>query len=232
MADPTPPGEPVERLIQAVREGRADEVQLLVDANPALAAARDVSGVSAVVLALYHGHRDIAGWLSARRSDLDVFEAACLGDLSRATTLLSSQPSLAAAWSPDGFTALGLAAFFGHLPVVQRLLAAGADANAVGGNAARYTPLTGAVAGRHVEVARELLRAGADPNYRYGAQLTPLHVAAANGSGEIVQALLDAGAAPDARDAEGRTAIDYARGGGHARIAGVLAGHTATVPRD
>ncbi len=224
MTNVSSPAEPAERLIQAVRDGRADEVQLLVESDPVLVGARDASGVSAVLLALYHGRGDIAEWLASRRSDLDIFEAASLGDTARIQALLSAEPSLAEAWSPDGFTALGLASFFGRLAVGRVLVARGAAVNAISRNAARYTPLTGAVAGRHADVVRELLRAGADPSHRYGPGLTPLHVAAANGSVEIVQALLDAGARRDARTEEGKTPFDHAREKGHGQAADLLAG--------
>lgn len=222
MAETMAPGEPVQRLIQAVKEGQAGEVQVLVENNPALAAACDVSGVSAVVLALYHSHPDVARWLASRRTSLDVFEAAALGDLDRVRALVSADPSVVHAWSPDGFTALGLAAFFGQLVVVRVLLALGADANAIGRNPGHYTPLTGAVTARSADVVRELLLNGADVNHRYGPGYTPLHAAAAGGSYEIARMLLDAGADLDARTEEGKTPLDLAREGGHLRVVDLL----------
>ena len=222
MANVMAPSDRVQRLIQAVRDARADEVQVLVESDPGLAAARDTSGVSAIVLALYHGHVEISRWLAARRTDLDLFEAACLGDTGRVQAMLTADPSLAAAWSPDGFTALALASFFGRLAVVRALMARGADVNAIGRNAARYTSLTGAVTARHAAIVRELLQSGADPNYRYGKGLTPLHAAAANGSVEIVEALLAAGGRPDARADDGRTPLDYAREKEQARVVELL----------
>lgn len=224
MAELMAPGEPAERLVQAVRQGQAGEVQLLVESDPSLASARDVSGVSAILLALYHGRPEIARWLASRRTDLDVFEAAALGDLDRVNALVSAEPSVVNAWSPDGFTALGLASFLGQLGVVRALVAAGADVNAIGRNPGRYTPLTGAVAGRAADVVRELLASGADANHRYGAGYTPLHEAAASGSDEIARMLVEAGADVDARTDEGRTALDMAREKGHLRVVDLLAG--------
>ncbi len=222
MADVEAPGEPVQRLIQAIREGRAEQVQLLVDSNPALVETRDVSGVSAILLALYHGRPEIARWLADRRTDLDVFEASAIGETRRLETMLERDPSLAHAFSPDGFTALALASFLGQLGAVRVLLARGADANAVGRNPERYTALTGAVTARQADVVRELLQNGADANYRYAGGLTPLHVAAANGSSEIARMLLEAGADPNARSDAGKTPLDFAREKGHARIAEML----------
>ncbi len=222
MADAIAPGERVQRLIDAVKRGRADEVQVLVESEPRLAAARDVSGVSAILLALYHGHPEVGRWLASRRTDLDAFDAAALGDLARVRALIADDGSVVHARSADGFTALGLASFFGQLAVVKELIGSGADVNVIGRNPGRYTPLTGAVAGRSAEVVGELLRAGADPNYKYGPGYRPLHEAAASGNEEIVRLLLEAGADRGACTDEGRTPADLAREKGHARVAEAL----------
>ncbi len=231
MSDVTAPGEPVARLIQAVKQGQADVVQVLVESSPQLAGARDVSGVSAVLVALYHGHADLAGWLASRRTDLDVFDAAALGDVARVHALVSADASLAHTRSPDGFTALALASFFGRLPVVQELIARGADVNAVSRNPGRYTPLTGAVAARAADVVRELLRHGADPNYRYVQGYTPLHLAAAGGSDPIVRELVEAGARVEVCTDDGKTPLDFAREKGHQSIVDWLELQAGRAPR-
>ncbi len=223
MANVSAPGEAVERLIQAVRQGRVDEIQILVESQPALVEARDVSGVSAILIALYHGHPDVARWLAARRANLDVFEASALGEVDRVEQLLSRDPSLAHATSPDGFTALALASFLGQLGAVRSLFARGADPNAIGRSPERYTALTGAVAARQADVVRELLQNGADVNYRYAGGLTPLHVASANGSVEIARMLMEAGADAGATNDAGKTPLDLAEEKGHREMIGLLA---------
>jgi ankyrin repeat protein len=201
----------VQRLIAAVREGRVADTQALVESTPALAAARDPGGVSALVLALYHGHADIAQWFAARRTDLDIFEAASLGLLDQVTALVDADATLVAAWSADGFTPLALTSFFGHLPTVRFLLDRGADVNAVARNDSKYTALTGAVTAGRGEVVAALLEHGADATYRYGGGFTPLHIAAAAGRVDIVRLLLEAGAARDARTDDGQTPRDFAQ---------------------
>jgi ankyrin repeat protein len=210
MSEAAAPGERVQELLQAVRSGAADEVQRLVQADPALAEARDQAGVSAVLIALYHGHEPIARWLVARRRSLDVFEAAALGDRARLRDALEDDTSLVSRLSPDGFTALALASFFGRLEIVRDLLARGADPNAASPVPPGYNPLTGAVAGRHEEVVAELLRRGANPNHRYGPGYTPLHAAAASGSVAVLRLLVQAGADVGALNDEGRTPRELA----------------------
>ncbi len=222
MADVTAPGAAAQRLVEAVRRGDAAEVQRLVDSNALLAATRDESGVSAILLALYHGHRAVADWLGARRTDLDIFEAASLGDTTRMQALLNTDPSLARAWSPDGFPVVALASFTGSPAAVRLLIERGADVNAAGRTPPHYTALTGAVTARRADVVAELLRHGADANYRYGQGFSPLHAAAANGSADIVRLLMKSGAARDARTDEGKTALDLAREKGHEDVVRAL----------
>ena len=73
------------------------------------------NGVSTVIYALYVREPDIARLLAAAKSRLDVFEAAALGDATALAAILAADPLAAVDWSPDGFTALHLAAFLGAL---------------------------------------------------------------------------------------------------------------------
>ena len=119
------------------------------------------------------------------------------------------QPGAAADWSPDGFTALHLAAFFGRETVAATLLEHGADVNAVARNPLRVQPLHSAAAAGHTPVARLLLEYGADPNARQEGGFVPLHAAAQAGNDELYELLLASGADQDAATDDGRTAADF-----------------------
>ena len=60
----------------------------------------------------------------------EFFAAIEAGDLSRAQSLLATDPSLAHAWNQQGATALHVAAFHGYKQIVNLLCKAGADLNA------------------------------------------------------------------------------------------------------
>jgi ankyrin repeat protein len=167
---------------------RASVAAALVD-EPALAAARDEKGVSAVMYALYVREPEIARLLASTKGDLDVFEAAALADSDRLREVLVAHPSAATAWSVDGFTALHLAAFLGDADCASLLLERGSDASAVARNPMRVQPLHSAAAARNLEVARLLLDAGADPNAEQQGGLVPLDAALQNRDEEL-QALL------------------------------------------
>ena len=162
---------------------------------------------SELLEALYRGDRNTVEAILAERPDLTIFEAAAVGDAKRVRELLSVQPGAAAEWSPDGFTALHLAAFFGREKVAATLLERGADVSAVARNPLRVQPLHSAAAGGHTAVARLLLQHGADPNARQEGGFVPLHAAARND--QLYELLLASGADQDAATDDGRTAADF-----------------------
>ena len=152
--------------------------------------------MSDVLRALYEGRPSDARDAAARRGDLDVFEAAALGQGDRVRELVDEEPELVGAFTDDGFTPLHLAAFFGGVDAVRVLLARGADVDARAQNdtiAPDATPLHCAAAARHVEIARLLLDAGADPNARQRSGHTALDAAEANGDEELAALLRERG---------------------------------------
>jgi len=212
----------VAELFRLGRDGDDSALLARVAAAPSLAAARDEAGISLPLFCLYHGRDALAQALADARPDLDVFEAAALGRDERLADLLTVDPSGVRAWSPDGFTPLHLAAFFGRAGAARRLLEHGADPSVVARNPMAVQPLHSAAAGRHVALVAILLRAGAAPNARQHGGWAPLHAAAANGDRATLLPLLDAGADPAAANDAGRRAADLAREGGHHEVADEL----------
>lgn len=143
--------------------------------------------------ALYAGDRERAQELAAA-SELDVFEAAALGETSRLRELLDGNADLARARSGDDFTALHYAAFFGGPEAARLLVERGADVNAYADNELGVRVLNSAVAAGAHETVALLLDAGADPNAPTRSGHSPLDVALANGDDEIAELLRDRGA--------------------------------------
>lgn len=167
---------------------------------------------SEVLDALYRGDGESVDALLADEPHLTIFEAAAVGDGARVHELLLLEGGFVDLWSPDGFTALHLAAFFGREDVTAELLRRGADVGAVARNPLGVQPLHSAAAGGHNGVARLLLEHGADPNARQEGGFTPIHSAAQAGNDELYELLVSRGANPEARTDDGRTAADFRAG--------------------
>lgn len=198
----------------AIEAGEADQVRTLLDADPSLAMARDAESVSALMRAAYRFDDALVEAIRPRVGELDMFEAATLGDMQRLEELLAGDPSSATAASGDGFTALHLAAFFGHADAARLLLHRGAEVNAPGSGWMTGTALHSATSARRVEVVAVLLEAGADPNARQSGGWTPLHSAAHNGDLPVITLLLEAGSVPSAENDDGVSVREMAEAGG------------------
>ena len=150
--------------------------------------------------------------------ELDICEAAAVGADERLQQLLGEDAGAAARLSPDGFTPLHLASFFGHEQAARLLVAGGADANVAADNRSRVLPLHSAAAGGHTEIGELLLDAGAAADEKQEGGFTPLHAAAHSGNLKLVELLLQHGADPRRAADDGRTAVDMAAEGGHEEV--------------
>ena len=209
-------------LVDAVNAGDAARVRAILVDDAFLVAARDQAGVSVLMLARYRFDREVTDALLAADPELDVFEAAALGFVDRLRERLLDDPGAASAFSPDGFTALHFAAFFGKAEAAKLLLEHGASVVVYTRNPFANQPLHAAAAGRHIEVCRVLLAAGADVDATQHGGYTPLHEAAQHGDAEMTELFLSAGADTTLTTDAGEIAADIAAGAGHVDLASRL----------
>jgi uncharacterized protein len=211
-----------EEFFEAARTGNLDTLRRLAAADPALIAAKRPSGETPLMTALYNKQQAAAAWLLTSGAPLDIFAAAAVGQMDTLERLLQPPAADLNGYSYDGWTPLHLAAFFGQRAAVERLLAAGADLNAISRNALRNTPLHAAVAGGHVEVSLLLINAAADVNVTDAGGHTPFHIAAEAGYVPVARALFERGADAHAVDVEDRTPLSRAAAKGHTEIVDLI----------
>ena len=198
-------------VFDLIDAGDEDALSSELARDPDLAAERNADGLSSVLYALYNGKQELVDPLLDANPPLDVFDAAAVGRTRGLEELLGAEPELVTAWSPDGFTALHLAAFFGQEKAAKILVERGAAVNLVARNPSIHvTPLHSATAGSHPAIVKLLLEHGADPNAAQDGGFTPLHSAAQNDDRESAEALLEAGADPLLANDAGKTPADLA----------------------
>lgn len=179
-------------LIEAVKAGDSDRVAGLLQQDSSLLSAKSPDGISAILLALYHGKPEIARLFVDRGAVLDLHEAAATGRLDRLKELAT--PDRVNEAAADGFQPLGLACYFGHEEVAQYLIEAGADVSLASKNTMQVQPIHAATARRSFALVKLLLEHGADPNARQQMGYTPLDAARQNGDREIIELLTAHGA--------------------------------------
>lgn len=210
-----------QRCFELLQAGNTEGLRLLLEEDPGAAEARDGSGVSLLMHALYRGRRDLAEAIAGRKPELDIFEAASLGRIVRLQECVRDSAALNA-YSQDGFTALHFACYFGQPDAARLLVESGAKVDAVANNATRVMPLHSAASSRNLEAARLLLEHGVPVNARQQGGWVPIHAAAQNGDGDMVQLFLAHGADADIANDEGKTPAMVAADKGHSGIAAQL----------
>ena len=214
-------------IVLAVRKNDAAKVKELLAANPNLILTKTPEG-SLLLTAVFSGAREVTRALLPRFPQLNVHEASSVGDAQRLQRILEEEPALMNAPHAQGFSPLGLAAFFGHKAAVQVLVARGAEVDALDKSQFANTALDAAVAANHLEVVKILLQNHASANVRAVAGHTPLHKAAMNGNLEIAKLLIEAKADVNATDDAQKTPLAYAEEKGHAEVASLLRTRGAT----
>ncbi|MBB3108715.1 ankyrin repeat protein [Paenibacillus phyllosphaerae] len=157
-----------------------------------------------------------------------LFHAIEHNELEHVQAIIVSQPDLVNHENEQGLTPLGYAAHFGHPDVVQALLDAGAEVNAVSHSKLSFIPsntaLHAAIAGTRSEaVISMLLQHGASVNLFDSNGHTVLHVAAFHDDNtKLIQQLLERGADVNAAIEGGEKPLAVALRQGNQQVAALL----------
>jgi ankyrin repeat protein len=214
--------EKTKEIIDAVKNGDSNKIERLLNDEPDLIHATTERGESIILLAVYYNQNEVAKLLLSKVADLTIFEAAAVGKKDQVEIALRRNADHLHAFSSDGWTALHLAAFFGHDKIVDYLVKAGAHINIAAKNEMAVVPLHSALANRKMKTAEKLLAFGADANAAQSTGWTPLHYAAAIGQVKIIEKLLKAGADKTAKNNASQTPAAIAKEKGHEMVVDLL----------
>ena len=142
--------------------------------------------------------------VDVRRYDKEWFDAARAGRWDITQALLEAHFPIDAK-TPQGYTALILAAYDEQPDMLHRLIAAGA--NPCLGDRNGNTALMGALYKGETDIARTLMDTSCDINQTNNAGETALAFAALFGRFDLLPELVKKGADPDHMDARGNTAM-------------------------
>lgn len=200
----------IQKITELIKRGNYQQLKTTLDKNPSLAGTMTGQGISLLQLAVYYSNKSVVETIRSFLREITLHEAASLGELDATRKLIENQPELINSFSPDGFTPLGLACFFGQLEVVKFLLENGANPNLTSNNSFQVAPIHSACAISHFEIAAILIAHGADVNAKQAQGYTPLHSAAHNGKTELVKLLVDNNANTNAKTDSGQTPLEMA----------------------
>lgn len=223
-------------LMRAAEMGETDEIKALLAKGANLEAnnAKVYDGATPVVIALHFDQYEAAVLLLERGASLK-------GKLGKTALVLAARSGfddlvdrfIKAKISPKGTAALAVAAKFGRVSTIKKLVKAGAVVRERDKDDHGYTPFIVACQERQVEAARALLALGANVNdvdddgtpalhwAVYAERPDEIHIYRTPGGphdtqfrphkdAPLVKLLLAKGAKREARDAEGNTALHQA----------------------
>jgi ankyrin repeat protein len=208
----------LQTMLEWIKGQANQELKEALATNPAIAQMPTGMGISLLTFAAYCRNEEAVVAIRSHVGEISFFEAVAIGELDAVQWQLSAESALLNSFSDDGFTALGLASFFGHQQLVQYLLQAGADPNIAANNAIGVYPIHSACAVSNYAIAEILLENGANPNVKQQKDITPLHSAAHNGQLELARLLLKHGAALKALTSDGQTPAAMAEEAGFMEV--------------
>lgn len=209
----------LEKLIET---GNRQGIFDLLSETPSLALKDTSHGISPILLACYYKKPQIAALIANFAKQINLFEAAALGKFEETAFLTERNPATVNSFSKDGFTAIGLATYFGHEEITKLLISRGADVNIPANNGFNVFPIHSAVAAGNRNLTKMLINAGANVNVMQQAGFTPLHAAAQLGDVELIILLLENDAEVDVRMEGGQSPADLAMEKGFQEIADIL----------
>lgn len=197
-------------------------IRVYLKNNPKALQEQTSFGVSPLMLTCYYKKPALTKILLEFNDDLDFFEACAVAKFDIVAHKIFQNPEVIHEFSGNGFSALGLASYFGNEEIARYLVLKGAAVNTPSKNNFNVFPIHSAAAGNFTGITKMLLENKANPNVAQQSGITPLHSAAQNGNIEMIIMLLENGANVNIRMEGGKLPADLAKEKGYLEIAEIL----------
>jgi ankyrin repeat protein len=195
-----------EEALAAAQRGNSGTLSRLLESGAVSPNAVDKDGNSLLILATRDGHAEATATILRFRPKMDhcnrngdsaLMLAASRGDMNLLDLLLAGGAKTNPPIGKNAWTALHYAALEGRLPAVERLLAAGADINALTPNLSDALML--AARNGHIDIVRRLLQTPIDLKRRNDRGVNAEEWARSKGNTKIADLIAQAGAAQTRR---------------------------------
>lgn len=213
---------PYNHLEELIAEADENTIREYILKNPKSLKEKTSFDVSPLMLSCYYNKPSVTELLFELDTAIDFFEACAIDKLDIVTRHISENTEIINHYYDNGYTGLGLAAYFGNENIVKFLIENGAEVNLPSNNEYRVFPLHSAAAGNFTAIAKMLIENNAAVNISQLSGITPLHSAAQNGNIELIILLLENDAAVDARMEGGKLPAHLALENGYKEIADIL----------
>lgn len=177
-------------IIEAIQQGDLAALKTAIAENPACVNDCDPSGIPALLLAHYYRRTDCVDRLLDAGAEVDFHIACALNRPEEVGRFLDAKPELLSQLTPDGWTGLHLASFFGAVETVRLLLSRGADPLLRSGNQMANLPIHSAAATRQAQIVELLLAAGSPTGDKQHGGYTPMDAALQNNDQATIDVLL------------------------------------------
>lgn len=223
-------------IYEAIDSGYVEQMVMLLEQNPGLLDAKNIDGMTPLILAAYRGHNEIVKTLLAMGADASIGDNENSGPIHNAAVgghndvigLLLGHGVDINARDDNGMTALSFSISFRNYETANFLLDNGAStqiANSSGLTALHYAAMRG-----QLDLISRLIALGADVNAQTIEGETPLHYTIWRNQLEAAELLLQSGARHDIKENYGRTPLHHAaRETGNAEMAKLLIDHGADI---
>lgn len=181
-------------IIDAIQQGDLAALKLAIAENPSSVNERDQNSIPALLLALYYRRADCVHRLLDAGAEVDFHLACALNRPEDIARFLDADSSLIAQLTPDGWTGLHLAAFFGAAESARMLLSRGADPSLRSDNQMANLAIHSAAAARQSSIVEMLLSAGSPADDKQHGGYTPMDSALQNNDQATIDVLLRHGA--------------------------------------